>query len=98
MLGEFLLVDLWLQFGWEGSPRWWGVISAAMQHAQRNTKRASALSSPAGDRAVGHVTVAQKIGRSVVSWPAEYVVRAAEGGGGQTTRPLWISLWTMQFR
>ena len=67
VLGEFLFIDLRLQFGWRGSPGWWGGISAGMQHVQRNTTRASALFSPAGDRAVEHVTVAQKTGRSVVS-------------------------------
>ena len=82
VLGEFLFVDLRLQFGWRGSPGWWGVISAAMKHAQCNITRVSALFLPAGDRAVEHVTVAQKTRRSVVSWPAECVVRAAEGGGG----------------
>ena len=34
VLGEFLFIDLRLQFGWRGSPGWWWVISAAMQHAQ----------------------------------------------------------------
>ena len=58
VLGEYLFVDLRLQFGWRVSPGWWGVISAAMQHVQRNTKRASASFSQAGDRAVEHVTVA----------------------------------------
>ena len=48
---------------------------------KRNTTRTSALFSPAGDRAVEHVTVAQKTGRSVVSWPAECVVRTAKGRG-----------------
>ena len=81
VLGEFLFVDLRLQFGWRGSPGCWWVISAAMQHAQRNTKRASALFSPTENRAVEHVTVAQKTRRSVVAWPAECAVRPAEGGG-----------------
>jgi len=81
VLGEYLFVDLRLQFGWRGSPGWWGVISAAMQHAQRNTTRASASFSRAGDRAVEHVTVAQATGRPVAQWPAECVVRPANGGG-----------------
>ena len=80
VLGEFLFTYLRLQFGWRGSPGWWGIISAAMQHAQRNNTRASALFSPAGDRSVEHVTVAQKTRRSVVSWPAEC---RENGGGGE---------------
>ena len=97
VLRDFLFIDLRLQVGWRGSSGWWWVILAAMQHAQRSTTRDSALFSPAWDHAVEHVTVAQKTERSVVSWPAECVVRGAEEGGGQTTRPLWRFLWTMQF-
>ena len=81
VLGRYLFVDLRLQFGWRGSPGWWGVVSAAMQHAQRNTTRAAASFSQAGDRAVEHVRIAPCSGRPVVSWPAECVVRVAEGGG-----------------
>ena len=85
VLGRYLFVDLRLQFGWRGSPGWWGVISAAMQHAQCNTTRASASFSQAGDRAVEHVTIAPSTGRPVVGWPAECVVRPAKGGGANDT-------------
>ena len=81
VLGQYLIVDLRLQFGWRGSPGLWRVISAAIQHAQRNTTRASASFSQAGDRAVEHVAIAPSTGRPVASWPAECVVRPAEGGG-----------------
>ena len=33
VFGEFFFIELRLQFGWRGSLGWWGVISAAMQHA-----------------------------------------------------------------
>ena len=33
VLGEIIFVVLRLQFGWRGIPGWWGLISAAMQHA-----------------------------------------------------------------
>ena len=81
VLAGYIFVDLRLQFGWRGSPGWWGVISAAMQHAQRNTTRASASFSQAGDRAVEHVTVAPDTGRPVARWPVECIVRPAKGGG-----------------
>ena len=42
VLGRYPFVDLRSQFGWRGSPGLWRVISAAIQHAQRNTTRASA--------------------------------------------------------
>ena len=40
--GQCLIVDSRLQFRWEGSPGWWGVMSPAIQHSQSNTTRASA--------------------------------------------------------
>ena len=81
VLGEYRFVDLPLQFGRRGRPGGWGVISAAMQHAQRNTTRESSSFSQAGDRAVEHVTVAQATGRLVAQWPAELVVRPANWRG-----------------
>ena len=81
VLGEYRFADLRLQFGWRGSPGWWGVISAAMQLAQRNTTRASASFSQAGDRVVEHVAVAQEMGHPVAQWLAECVVRPENGGG-----------------
>lgn len=33
VLTRYLVVDVRMQFGWQGSPRWRGVISAAMEHA-----------------------------------------------------------------
>ena len=81
VLGRYLIVGLRLQFGRRGSPVWWGVISAAMQPAQRNATRSSASLSQARHGAVAHVTIAPRTGRPVVGWPAEWVVRPAEGRG-----------------
>ena len=81
VLGQYLIVDFRLKFGWRGSPEWWGVLSAAIQHAQRKTTRASASFSQAGDRAGEHVATAPSTGRPVASWPEENVVRPAEGRG-----------------
>ena len=97
VLGEFRFVVLRSQFGWRVSPAWFGVVSAAMQHAQRKTTRASPLFSLAGDRTVEHVAVAQNTERSVIGWPANCVVRPAELGG-QTTRPLLCFIFAKQFR
>ena len=57
------------------------MISAAIQHAQRNTTRALASFSQAGDKAVEHVAITPNTGRPVASWPVECIVRPAEGGG-----------------
>ena len=81
VLGRYLFADLRVQFGWQGSPGWWGVVSAAVQHAQRNRTRAAASLSQAGDRAVEHMGIAPSSGRPVANWPAEFIVRPAEEGG-----------------
>ena len=67
------------------------MISAAMQHARRNTTRFSASFSQAGDKAVAHVAKAPRTGRPVVGWPAECVVRPAEGGGAKD--PAFVALF-----
>ena len=59
------------------------MISAAMQHAQRDTTRSSPSFSQAGDRVVAHVAIAPRTGHPVVGRPAECVMRPAEGGGGE---------------
>ena len=81
VLGEYCFVGLRLQFGGRGSPGWWGVIPASMQHAQRNITRESSSFSQAGYPAVEHVTVAEAARHSKAQWPAECVVRPANGGG-----------------
>lgn len=37
-LGQFVLVDIPLQFVWRGSPEWWGLVAGAIQDAQRRMK------------------------------------------------------------
>ena len=46
-LGKFVFVDFRLQFGWRGSPGWWGLVAGAIQEAQRNMKMGMAVESPA---------------------------------------------------
>ena len=41
-VGELVLVDFRLTFGWSGSPGFWVVISAAAAHGHRNTTIGSA--------------------------------------------------------
>ena len=36
-VGDLVVVDVRLTFGWSGSPGFWGVISAAAEHAHCNT-------------------------------------------------------------
>ena len=41
--GDFLAIDLRLQFGWSASPGWWLVIAGAVHQTQRVTNKASAM-------------------------------------------------------
>ena len=36
-VGELVVIDFRLTFGWSGSPGFWGVMSAAAEHAHCNT-------------------------------------------------------------
>ena len=55
VLEDFLVADLRLQFGWRGSPGWFGVVASAIEHARRNTTRESVELSPSGIRTTAHV-------------------------------------------
>ena len=65
VLGRYRFVVLRLHFWLRVSPGCWGVVSVAMQHEKRNTTRASASISQAGDRTVEHVRIAPSSGRPV---------------------------------
>ena len=41
-VGELMVIDFRLTFGWSGSPVFWGVMSAAAENARGNTTVASA--------------------------------------------------------
>ena len=36
-VGDLVVIDLRLTFGWSGPPGFWGVMSTAAEHVQRNT-------------------------------------------------------------
>ena len=88
VLGGYLFIDLRLQFGWRGSPGWWGVIASAIQQAQRQTTRASATILAAGKEATAHVQVAGHTGVAVEPLPRGCIVAEAEGGGEED--PAWV--------
>lgn len=83
VVGEFVVVDLRLQFGWRGSPGWFGLAAGAIEHAQRGTTEDSAVFTQSGLRAVEHVKIAPETGNVLQPVPAECVVAEVEGGGGR---------------
>ena len=83
VFGEFLVVDLRLQFGWRGSPGWFGLVAGAIEHAQCNTPVEEAVFTPSGLRAVEHVRVEPPTGRPVMPVPPHCVAPRIETGGGR---------------
>lgn len=86
MIEEFIVVDLRLQFGWRGSPGWFGLVAGAIEHAQCNTTRESAVFTPSGLRAVEHIKVEPPTGKQTAQVPPQCVVPEVEGEGGRAVR------------
>ena len=81
MIGELLVVDLRLQFGWRGSPGWWGLVASAIEHVHRQTTRDTVRVTPSGVRAAAHVKIAPPTGKGIVPIPPQCKVQPAVGGG-----------------
>ena len=87
-LDKLIFVDLRLQFGWRGSPGWWGVVAGAIQAAHRATTWESAGTSAAAEDATRHVSVAKPTGKAVEPLPAGCRVPGIKGGGPGD--PAWV--------
>ncbi|CAM9869003.1 unnamed protein product, partial [Pylaiella littoralis] len=83
----FLVVDLRLQFGWRGSPGWFGVVASAIEAEHRRTTKNSVKFNQAGIRTTKHVKIAQQSGKQIVSVPEQCRVQEVEGGGVED--PAW---------
>ena len=56
-VGELVVTDFRLTFGWSGSPRFWGVMSAAAEHAHCNTTIKTAQLLNEGIHMMAHVKI-----------------------------------------
>ena len=88
VLGDYLFIDLRSQFGWRGSPGWWGVAASAIPQALRQTTRASATILDAGVAATAHVRIAEQVGVEAEPLPEGCTVEEVEGGGAADTA--WV--------
>ena len=81
-LGDVVVVDLSLTFGWAGSPGFWGVMSSAAEHAHCNTSLTDAVVLPEGTTTMSHVRITEpwEVGNPT-RVPREAGVRPAKGGG-----------------
>ena len=80
-LEDLVFVDLQLQFGWRGSPGWWGVVVSAIQEAHRSTTWDSAGTSAAAIEATSHVGVAEPTRKDVEPLSPGCRVPRVRGGG-----------------
>ena len=78
--GNHVVVDLRLQFGWRSSPGFWGLFSAALEHAHTHTTFQHAEVTAHGAAAVDHVTVVPPRGGRAAALPRD-CVRIQDVGG-----------------
>lgn len=79
-VGNYVAVDLRLQLGRRSSPGLWGLLSAALKHAYKNTTFPSAIVSRLGCDAVAHVDVSIPARGEPVSVPTDCSVVPGERG------------------
>ena len=79
-MGEYVVVDLRLQFRWRSSPGFWGLMASALEHAHTHSTFQNVAVSPQGAAAVKHVRLAPPRGASVTPLPRD--CRTVSGSGG----------------
>ena len=83
-VGELVVIDFRPTFGWSGSPRFWGVMSAAAEHAHCNTTLASAHILSEDADMMAHVKVVDLWeDGNPTTVPADAKIRAYPGGGSR---------------
>lgn len=83
VVADDIAADMRLQFRWRRSPKWWGVVASAMQDAQRETTRVTAVIIEAGNRTTSHVKIVLMTRKKVESLPVGCEVPILEGGGAE---------------
>ena len=56
VLGEYAVVDLFLQFGWRSSPGYWDLVAWSLEHAHNQTSSEDPMVSELGRSYVEHVS------------------------------------------
>lgn len=80
-VGNYAVVDLRLQFGWRSSPGFWGLFSAALEHAPITTFQQAEVSTQ-GAAAVAHVKVVPPRGGRAAALPSDCA--RVQGWSGRT--------------
>ena len=85
-IGELVVIDFRLTFGWSGSPGFRGVVSAAAAHAHCNKTIDSAQLLDEGKKMMAHVKVVERWeDGKPTPIPPDANVRTHSGGGGSST-------------
>ena len=79
-IGEYVVLDLRLQFERRNSPGFWRLMASALEHSHTRSAFQDAAVSPQGAAAVEHVRLAPPWGDSVTSLPRD--CRTVSGSGG----------------
>ena len=83
VLGDFVVVDRRLVFGWRNSPGFYCLLAGAIDHAHGSTSFDDAVVTPQGLAATRHVWVdIPAAGETPVQLPPECRVPPGQGGGG----------------
>ena len=83
-VGELVVIDFRLTFGWSGSPGFWGVVSAAAELAHCSTTLVSAQILSEGADMMAHVKVVDLWeDGNPTTVPADAKIRAYPGGGSR---------------
>ena len=81
-LGDVLVADSRLTFGWAGSPGFWGLMSSAAEHAHCKTSLTDAVVLPQGTAIMSRVRITKLWEVDTPTQvPREAGVRPGKGGG-----------------
>ena len=80
--GEYVVVDLRLQFGWRNSPGFWGLMPSALENSHTHSTFQDAAVFPQGAAAVERVRLTPLRGVSVPYLPRD--CRTISGSSGYT--------------
>ena len=90
-LGDLLVVDLRLPFGWTGSPGHFGVTASAAEHAHRNTNLSTAQILPEGVDMMKHVKIVDRWEEGEPTpVPSDVVIRPSTGGERNSPFETWV--------
>ena len=81
-VGDLVVIDFRLTFGWSGSPGFWGVMAAAAEHSHCHTSVQTARVLSEGKSMMAHVKVVDRWEEGLPTpVPTDANIQAHNGGG-----------------